>query len=116
MPSCPNEEINLLAPEATSNTSHAKNGNDGSELTLFALQGGKKDGYWKSAFADMAAKAANEAEAAKALIGKQVSSIQILSRHKDNEEANNARIYVGDKLCGRMPSNVEKYKLYTFKC
>ena len=32
------------------------------------------------------------------------------------DEANNAKIYVGDKLCGTMPNDVYKSTLYTFDC
>ena len=39
-----------------------------------------------------------------------------MSRDGCEEEANNAKIYVGEKLCGTLPAKVEKSKLYTFDC
>ena len=33
-----------------------------------------------------------------------------------DDYANKAKVYVGDKLCGTLPANVEKKKVYDFYC
>ena len=86
---------------------------DGNPETWFGLFGEdnglgedtNKDGFWKAEFDEGGA---SQPESI---------TVHIISR-KDVawEEAQNAKIYNGDDLCGTMPSEVEESKLYIFNC
>ena len=39
-----------------------------------------------------------------------------MSRNGWEYESSNAQIYVGNKLCGKIPAEVRKSKVYTFNC
>lgn len=80
---------------------HPRNGVDGNRETYFALQGGEKDAFWMAKFA---------------VPRTQVTRIKITSRNGWEYEANNAKIFIGEKLCGTMPAKVERSKVYTFDC
>ena len=48
--------------------------------------------------------------------GTKVNRVEITSRGELEFEASNAKVYIGGKLCGTLPEEVEKSKVYTFKC
>lgn len=39
-----------------------------------------------------------------------------MSANENETEANEAEVYIGNELCGTLPSVVEKSKVYEFKC
>ena len=45
-----------------------------------------------------------------------MTKVGITSRPTNSDEANNAKVYIGNKLCGTMPSTVESSKRYVFEC
>ena len=76
------------------------NGIDGDSETFFALDTGKADGYFQADFA---------------FKGTRVVQIRILTRPLVNR-SQNAKIYIGDTLCGTLPKEVEKSKRYIYDC
>ena len=45
-----------------------------------------------------------------------MTRVEITSRTGWEYEASNAKVYVGNKLCGTFPGNVESSKVYIFNC
>ena len=80
---------------------HASNAIDGTKDTYFAVKGGILGGYWQSNFT---------------VPGTHVTRVEVTAAKYNEDEANNAKVYVGDKLVGILPSPVEKSKVYTYDC
>ena len=45
-----------------------------------------------------------------------MTRVEVTSANDHEDEASEAKVYVGDKLCGTFPSVVEKSKVYSFLC
>ena len=45
-----------------------------------------------------------------------MTKVEITSRATDGGEADSAKVYIGDKLCGAFPAAVESSKKYVFDC
>ena len=75
---------------------------DGNIDTYFALRGCTQDGYWKSNFNVPG--------------GINVTRVEVMSANIDEDEASEAIVFVGDHEIGILPKEIEKSKLYPFKC
>lgn len=70
-------------------------------MTYFALKGGVEDGYWKSYFTAP---------------GTTVTRVDVTTAMFNEDEASEAKVYIGDKLCCTFPSDVKRSKVYSFTC
>ena len=45
-----------------------------------------------------------------------MGKVEITSKDRDSDSANDAKVYIGNHLCGTFPSIVKRSKKYTFNC
>ena len=89
--------MDLINPSAldwleTNDKYHPRNTLNGNADKFFSLKGGTPDGWWMAEFTIKSIR---------------VKEVKILSTKDFPNEASNAKVFVGDNLCGTLPADLE---------